>query len=509
MSALDSSNSTSKLAICPNCGSAVKLNWAFCGHCGRQLVISDLSALPSDETPLCYGEPISASDFPDVSGVPGRIVGVRVSHGWAASCGYYDIHEVVDGKAVKTRKVSPARGGGQFPFGWFDAQSAEFDDSRQSRLEVILQNVRYCDIGKKQDGTTVIEPRDARLSMRVVFADAQGSLKYLDVHADVEHGRDEGSCCARDVIREIEAAFGYKKAIDCLLVIHRIGPRLRVVMNGPLYLSTDPTDGSSYSVVDPDSGDVLTIEVNDLSAEGRFFEARIDGLRDGWVSGKATVPIEDGSVARLSPQDFTWEGRRGEAIACDPASQDDDIEEEDWIVAFGKGRYSILQSYIDTAPFLEGYEPFRTPGSYAATTWLEGGGQDQGAWLDRPLPEKAVMLDPVFHLGAQGVGTFREHRDTTMHIISRQTQLEEDRYYFLTEYFNEDGTPTGKYSFDIEAAHDSHYEFTENEVPELRRMMGARADSPLADEMIAFVRRCSGGALADLVWKIRTGSFSY
>lgn len=509
MNALESSYSADRPSMCPSCGSAVRLNWLFCGFCGHQLVDISSSPLPTDVSPLCRAEKISATELPDVSGVPGRIVGVRISHGWAAACGYYDIHEVVDGKAVKTRRVSPARGGGLFPPGWFDDQSVKLDDTHRMRLEAILQNVRYCDIGKRHDGTTVIETRDSCLSMRVMFEDFQGDLKYFDFHADAECGLDVGSCCARDVIREIEAVFGNKRALDCLLIIHRIGPRLRVVMNGPLYLNTDQKNSSSYSVVDCELGDVLTIEENELDVEERFFEARIRGLRDGWVSRKARFPIKFDTAIRLSSQDFSWGGQLDDTITCDPAPLDNDIVLEDWIIACARCPFIFIKAEIDTAPFLEDYEPLITPGSYALTTWLEGDDQDQESWFSRPIPEKVSMLNPLYPLSIKGVGTFHERRDITMHKIARQIQLEESRYYFLTEYYNEDGTPTGEYSFDMEGEHDSHYSFSDNEVPMLRRSMDARDEDSLADAMIAFIRRCSGSTLSELVWKVRTSSISY
>lgn len=395
MRAAECGDSTSRSVVCPNCGYAVEQDWSFCSCCGHQLGNNHPSPSSSFESPARHATSISTSDLPNVVGVPGRIIGVKISHGWAATYGYFDIHEVADGRALKTRKISPARGGGHFPVGWFDDQSVKFDDAHQMRLAAILQNVRYCDADKRQDRATVVKLNNDSLSMRVTFEDALGNLKFLDVHADAERGQDEVSRRARDVIRVIEDAFGNSRAIDSLLVIHRRGPLLQVVMNAPLYAHIGPACGDAYSVVDCDSEDVLTIEINELGADERFLEAQIFGLRDGWVSGKAMFPIEDGAVVRLKPEDFAREGWWDEAVLDAPRPREGVLGREEWVIACASWPYGF-EKIIDTTPFLGGYEPFVISGSYAVKTWLDYHDEDQDAWFARPLPDKVDLIDPPY-----------------------------------------------------------------------------------------------------------------
>ena len=110
------------------------------------------------------------------------------------------------------------------------------------------------------------------------------------------------------------------------------------------------------------------------------------------TSRKAMTQIEGCSVVRFKPKDFVWEGCWDDAIARPPLARKGARCLEDWIIAYSNCPEGTGKR-IDPAPFLEGYEPFEGPGSYAVSTWLAGENWDENAWFDRPLPQDVRMLD--------------------------------------------------------------------------------------------------------------------
>lgn len=67
--------------------------------------------------------------------------------------------------------------------------------------------------------------------------------------------------------------------------------------------------------------------------------------------------------------------------------------------------------------------------------------------------------------------------------------------YFLTLYLSEFGEFTGKYSFDVEAADDSHYIFTTKEEAYIRAAIGAEDSETLADAMVRYLKTHTGSQL--------------
>lgn len=79
-----------------------------------------------------------------------------------------------------------------------------------------------------------------------------------------------------------------------------------------------------------------------------------------------------------------------------------------------------------------------------------------------------------------------------MREVRRRYALEPLRLYFLTLYFSEDGGFKGKYSFDVESASDSHYQFTSKEEPRIRKAVDARDGESLVDAMTRYLQSHDG-----------------
>ena len=94
-----------------------------------------------------------------------------------------------------------------------------------------------------------------------------------------------------------------------------------------------------------------------------------------------------------------------------------------------------------------------------------------------------------------GVGKYEDHHDVSLKKIQRRYQLEPTRLYFLTLFLREDGTFSGKYSFDVEAADDSHYVFTTKQEAYIRAAIGAEDNETLAEAMVRYLKTHTGGQL--------------
>lgn len=92
-------------------------------------------------------------------------------------------------------------------------------------------------------------------------------------------------------------------------------------------------------------------------------------------------------------------------------------------------------------------------------------------------------------------GTYIEERDETMREVRRRYSLEPSSLYFLTLSFTEGGSFTGKYSFDVEATNDSHYQITSKEEGSIRKAVDARDGESLVDAMVRYLQSHEGKQL--------------
>lgn len=92
-------------------------------------------------------------------------------------------------------------------------------------------------------------------------------------------------------------------------------------------------------------------------------------------------------------------------------------------------------------------------------------------------------------------GTYTEGHDASMREVRRRYALEPSRTYFLTLCFAEGGEFKGRYSFDVEAANGSRYQFTSKEEPGIRKAVSARDGESLVDAMIRYLRGHQGKQL--------------
>lgn len=82
-----------------------------------------------------------------------------------------------------------------------------------------------------------------------------------------------------------------------------------------------------------------------------------------------------------------------------------------------------------------------------------------------------------------------------MREVRRRYSLESSGLYFLTVYLGEDGGFKGRYSFDVESANDSHYQFTSKEKPSIRKAVDARDGESLIDAMMRYLQSHEGKQL--------------
>ena len=484
--------------FCRHCGKAAQAGGAFCPHCGLPMA----------------GEGPSRTyrGLPDLPGVPGVITGVKIVHGWAASYGYLDVHEIRDDVVQRYREVCPQRQGLQFPPEWHTVIKKQ----KAMYLESVLQNMRFCDTDAACDGTTPVSPRDDRHYLQVEYRAWDGSEQVLRLHADPEYGKDALSVAVARIVESADQALAGGRADECLLVLHRKGHIASVVMNAPLYLMPEYGGREQrLSVVDGATGDAVRLSIAEKNRE-RVLEAQVWGLCDGWVSREVRIPLSAGMVAQIPVADLVEKTPNGVAVAGANNQRAQAGGFEDWVFACVKRAGGYREPRVDARPFLEGCVLFEAPGTYVLPDWITVIGDPAAAVVaKRPLPDRATAEDPyrdplyVPTRPARGVGTYRDRRDTSMGLIHRQYQLEESCTYFLTEYLDERGVSEGRYSFDIELAHDIHYSFGRAQEPLVRQQIGAREGDSLAEAMIAFLRTSSPSDLEHILYRVKTSSISY
>jgi len=109
-----------------------------------------------------------------------------------------------------------------------------------------------------------------------------------------------------------------------------------------------------------------------------------------------------------------------------------------------------------------------------------------------------------------GVGTSVKRFDRSLNKYREIVQLEPSRFYFLSIFT----TPEGEfidYSFDVEAASDSHYILSAGSEKMLRQRMGVFGSErmTLAEAMIAYLRTHKGYELEHLASRVCVEEFHY
>ena len=90
---------------------------------------------------------------------------------------------------------------------------------------------------------------------------------------------------------------------------------------------------------------------------------------------------------------------------------------------------------------------------------------------------------------------YHDRYDDSLGLIYRKYSLEPTRLYFLTLYLDPSEKFTGEYSFDVEAASDSHYQFTTREEGSIRTAIGAHDGETLSDAMARYLQSHDGKQL--------------
>ncbi|MCD8196367.1 MAG: hypothetical protein LUE24_04265 [Lachnospiraceae bacterium] len=132
---------------------------------------------------------------------------------------------------------------------------------------------------------------------------------------------------------------------------------------------------------------------------------------------------------------------------------------------------------------------------------LSGMGTDQMKFLAERL---GFFLQKKENENArQTLKVYREWHDVILKKIHRTYQLEPERLYFLTVFFSEDEEFMG-YSFDVEAAADSHYLFGEKGEKRLRGMLGYGEDAGTLAEVLVdyFFKGGDGSALKSAAYRV-------
>lgn len=106
--------------------------------------------------------------------------------------------------------------------------------------------------------------------------------------------------------------------------------------------------------------------------------------------------------------------------------------------------------------------------------------------------------------------------DISLNQINIKISLDKERFYFLTVYVNASTGLINKFSFDMEEAADTHYEFDLSGAEKLRGMCIARLpdvnryyDKSLDNLMKEYLSKCDGLLLESLVGSISTAVFHF
>lgn len=107
------------------------------------------------------------------------------------------------------------------------------------------------------------------------------------------------------------------------------------------------------------------------------------------------------------------------------------------------------------------------------------------------------------------------YHDILLNQINIKIPLDKERLYFFTVYVNASTGLINKFSFDIEAASDTHYEFDLSGAEKLREMCieslpdNRYYNQSLDKLMIEYLSKCDGSSLESLVRSISTAVFHF
>lgn len=130
--------------------------------------------------------------------------------------------------------------------------------------------------------------------------------------------------------------------------------------------------------------------------------------------------------------------------------------------------------------------------------------------------DKEKLSDKILNGILQSYCDKKYYYDISLNQINIKITLDKERLYFLTVYVNASAGLINKFSFDIEAASDTHYEFDLSGAEKLRGMCIARLpdvnryyDKSLDNLMKEYLSKCDGLLLESLVGSISTAVFHF
>lgn len=131
-------------------------------------------------------------------------------------------------------------------------------------------------------------------------------------------------------------------------------------------------------------------------------------------------------------------------------------------------------------------------------------------------PDKEKLSDKILNGILHSYCDKEYYHDISLNQINIKIPLDNERLYFLTVYVNASTGLINKFSFDIEEAADTHYEFDLSGAEKLREMCIARLsdvnryyDKSLDNLMKEYLRKCDGLSLESLVSGISTAVFHF
>ena len=140
---------------------------------------------------------------------------------------------------------------------------------------------------------------------------------------------------------------------------------------------------------------------------------------------------------------------------------------------------------------------------------------DTSASQEKPVQKtRPGQYDLAYILSRQSeekrekAGDVKVYHDVSLKKWRLTVQLDQVRLYFLSVFIKEDGT-FDKYCLDYEAAHDSHYEFTDDTM--IRKKLHEPGDESkyLHEILIRYVEKKGTGGLIDLIGPSITAQFHY
>lgn len=133
---------------------------------------------------------------------------------------------------------------------------------------------------------------------------------------------------------------------------------------------------------------------------------------------------------------------------------------------------------------------------------------------EEKISEK-ILYQLLNYSRSSGVGSAQYREDISLNQINMQIQLDESRLYFLSVYVNASNGMIKHFSFDIESASDTHYEFDLNGAEFLiNRMISVSGDEyashkSISKLMIEYINSFGESSLIDLIREVATSVFHF